>query len=359
MYFDKFASNTLAGSSNQHFFISDGKTKKGRIFYKITEKGEYDYSFLFTNIIDSTYGDGSVSHKNIVCKDWVIEQLQVACCDSIDNNIPKGIFKTVTFNGETSKNVVGAEVFSTDPVNLSPNNYICVEITFKGEMIPYHEELIISAFVNENNGWVYDRRVPLPSMIGCNRNVKKKIAFLGDSITQGCGTPNDSYAQWNGVLAQKLGSEYAYWNLGIGYGRASDAASCGIWLNKATHNDIVFVCFGVNDILFGAEEAQIRSDIKTIVCALKEAGVTVALQTVPPFDYKDGDIAKWQRINAYIKTELAEIVDMVFDNVPVLSKSAEESHMALYGGHPNTEGCRIWAEAFYEKLKEQNFEVLK
>ena len=56
---------------------------------------------------------------------------------------------------------------------------------------------------------------------------------------------------------------------------------------------------------------------------------------------------------------MVQKVDFVFDNVPVLRKNAEEEHIALYGGHPNIEGCRKWAEALYEKLKEQDFEVLK
>lgn len=352
MCFDNFVSNTLAGSSNQHFFISDGKTHKGRIFYKITEKGEYEYSFLFTNIIDSTYGDGSVSHKNKLCKEWEIEEIQVACTEEIDNNIPPENFKTVTFNGKRNKKVGEKEIFVSDPVTLSVSEYLCYEITFKGEMLPYHEELIISAFTEEGGEWKYDRRVPLPSRVGCSRKVKKRIAFLGDSITQGCGTPNDSYAHWGSVLAQKLGNEYGYWNLGIGYGRASDAATDGIWLQKAKNNDVVFVCFGVNDILFGAEEKQICADLKTITEKLKEAGAFVILQTVPPFDYKNGDIEKWKRINNYIKTELENTADFVFDNNEVLRKSEEESHMARYGGHPNAEGCRKWAKALYNQIKE-------
>ncbi len=353
MPLNNFVSNTLAGSSNQYFFYSDGKTHKGRIFYKIFDKGEYDYSFLFTNIIDSTYADGSVSYKNLTCGKWEIEQLQVACCDSIDNNISPENFRKVTFCGKEGKTVEENEVFVSDPVTLCPSEYLCYEITFKGKMIPYHEELIISAFTEENGQWKADRRVPLPSKIGCARKVKKKIAFFGDSITQGCGTPNDSYAHWNSVLAQKIGNEYSYWNLGIGYGRASDAASDGIWLQKAKDNDVVFVCFGVNDILHGGSGVeQICSDIKTIISKLKEAGAYVILQTVPPFDYKNEDIEKWKRINNYIKNELVNTVDVVFDNNPVLRKSEEEPHMALHGGHPNAEGCRKWAEALYREIKE-------
>ena len=352
MYFDKFVSNTLAGSSNQCFFMSDGQTHKGRVFYKIFEKGEYNYSFLFTNTIDSTFSDGSVSRKNMVCGEWMIESLKVACCSGINNDIPQETFKTVTFGGEKTKKVAAADVFASDPVCLCPSEYICLELTFKGEMMPYHEELVISSFVEQNGEWVDDRRVPVPSMIGCDRKVKKQIAFMGDSITQGCGTAKDSYTHWNAVLAELTGHEYAYWNLGIGFGRASDAASDGAWLQKAKQNDTVVVCFGVNDIFQGAKEEQIRADIKNIAEKLKEAGLTVILQTVPPFDYSGENIEKWKRINTYIKTELANTVDAIFDNAPVLRKSEQEPHMTVYNAHPNAEGCRKWAEAIYGELKE-------
>ncbi len=350
-YFDTFSSNTLAGSSNQYFFTSDNRIRKGRVFYKIFKKGEYDYSFLFTNTIDSTYGDGSKSHKNLLCKEWTLLSLRVACCDSIDNAVPEDSFKDVTFDGKKSKSVSSGEVFYSDAVCLLSSEYICLEITFKGEMIPYHEEIIISTFIEDNGVWTSDRRMPVPAMVGCDRKVKKRIAFLGDSITQGCGTEKDSYAHWNAVLAQKMGNEFSYWNLGIGYGRASDASTDGAWLYKAKQNDIVFVCFGVNDILFGAEEDKICSDLKNIVQKLKEAGLTVILQTVPPFNYTGEDIAKWKNINAYIKAELTPLADGFFDNVPVLQKSEIEPHSARYGAHPNGEGCKKWAEALFDEIK--------
>lgn len=350
-YFDIFTSNTLAGSSNQYFFVSDNCARRGRVFYKIFDKGEYNYSFLFTNTIDSTYGDGSKSRKNLPCKEWTLLSLRVAVCEGIDNAIPEDAFKDVTFEGNISRNVSSGEIFYSDAITLSPSEYICLEITFKGEMLPYHEEIIISTFIEDNGVWTSDRRMPVPAMVGCDRKVKKRIGFLGDSITQGCGTEKDSYSHWNAVLAQCLGNEFSYWNLGIGYGRASDASTDGAWLYKAKQNDIVFVCFGVNDILFGAEEDEIRSDLKTIVQKLKDAGLTVILQTVPPFDYVSENIQKWKNVNAYIKAELTPLVDAFFDNGSVLQKSEATPHLARYGGHPNGEGCKKWAEALFDGIK--------
>lgn len=67
-YFEDFTSNTYAGSGNQlHFKMNENEIRTGRVFYKISVGGEYNYSILFSNIIDSTYADGSISHKNLIC----------------------------------------------------------------------------------------------------------------------------------------------------------------------------------------------------------------------------------------------------------------------------------------------------
>ena len=66
-WFETYSSNTLAGSGNQYYFTTgDDKIHRGRIYYKIFAGGTYNYSLLFSNIIDSTYADGKVSHCNMI-----------------------------------------------------------------------------------------------------------------------------------------------------------------------------------------------------------------------------------------------------------------------------------------------------
>lgn len=55
-------------------------------------------------------------------------------------------------------------------------------------------------------------------------------------------------------------------------------------------------------------------------------------------------------MNEYIKTVLCNEVDLIFDNVTFLGDK-EHPQKALFGGHPNAEGCKIWAEEFYHVLK--------
>jgi len=73
------------------------------------------------------------------------------------------------------------------------------------------------------------------------------------------------------------------------------------------------------------------------------------LQTVPPFEFAEKDIKKWQRLNEWIKTELIGKADVLFDNNPYLCKDGK---FPQYGGHPNAEGCKVWADALYESVKE-------
>ncbi len=354
-YFKKFSSNTLAGSGNHFIFCNEDETAlvKSRTLYKVFAEGRYSYSFLFSNIIDSTFADGSISYKNLIVDSWVIEEVCVGVssfCDEHSFQQPE-VMKSVFFGGEKRKVVDPGEVFSSDTVELDVKNgeYIYLEITFSGKTIPYHEESIIPSFVYQNGEWVASKMHPFAAMVGVDRKTKKRIAFFGDSITQGIGTPINSYSHWNAVFAEKLGREYSYWNLGLGYGRGDDAASDGIWLFKAKQNDIVFVCFGVNDILFGYGADEIKKNLQLIVDKLSEAGVEVIVQTIPPFDYSPQHKLIWQDVNHFIANDLKNTI-FVFDCVKYLCKNEEEPHKAKYGVHPDKEGCRIWGEALYDAV---------
>ena len=358
-YLKLYTSNTLAGSGNQFVFENDNgeEFRTGRLFYKIQFGGKYVYSLLFSNIIDSTFSDGSICKRNRVCDEWFIESAKIAVCPTCFNDemVEVENFKPLSFSGAFSKKVNAGEFFCSDGVELyaAAGEYVCVEITFKGKTLPYHEETIIPTFIKKGDEWVVSKQMPFPSMIGCQRHVKRRIAFWGDSITQGIGTAKNSYAHWNALLADKLGGDYSYWNLGLGFGRADDAASGGAWMFKAKQNDVVFVCFGVNDIFKGYSAEQIKQNLKTIVEELKKSGIVVVLQTVPPFNYGEATLGIWEDVNNYIKTELCEICDMVFDNVPVLCDAEKGMHVSKYGAHPNEEGCKAWADALWNAIKEE------
>lgn len=359
-YFDKYTSNTCASSGNQLYFSTEGKRCTGRVFYKIFKGGEYGYSLLFSNIIDSTYSDGDVSHKNLICGEWIIHSAKIGKCTYIHEDITDygdisvSDFKDITFEGKSSKNVMPGEFFSTDPIKMEfkKGEYLCLEMTFSGTMLPYHEESLLPIYIKNGEKWEYNKKMPLPGMIGCDRPVKERVGYWGDSITQGIGSTPNSYLHWNSRLSEMIGEDYAYWNIGIGYGRANDAASGGAWMYKALKCDTLVVCFGVNDLCRQFTVEETKRDLNIIIDTLKSHGKRVILQTIPPFDYNEERNAKWVELNKYIHSELKCKVDYLYDCVPALWESSHMPHMAKYGGHPNDDGGRVWAEAMYEEIKD-------
>lgn len=363
-YFEEFSSNTVAASANQHWFSMEGEAPRtSRVFYRIQAGGRYLYSFLFSNLIDSTYADGKLSHKNLVLPPWRIHAARAGRCTSLpqgepktwdEREIPVADWQTLRFEGKEEKTVAPGEFFTTDPVELSfrAGEYLCLELCYSGKKLPYHEESLLPIFQKTPSGWCYDRKMPLPGMVGCQRKTKKRVVFLGDSITQGIGAPYNSYLHWNARLSEALGEEYSFWNLGIGYARADDAASDGAWLFKAKHADLAIVCLGVNDILRGFSAEAITKNLDTVILALRSCGAEVVVQTVPPFDYGPAHREVWERTNAHLWEKWGGELP-IFDTGTILSKSKEEPHLAPYGGHPNPEGCKAWADALYVFLKEK------
>lgn len=364
-YFETYTSNTIAGTANQCYTSSATENARtGRVFYKIMNGGEYEYALAFSNIIASTYSFGEISRANRVCDEWEILSMRVGRCekdvigaDFMENaeyaNLAED-FRAVTFGGKTTKTVMPGEFYVTDPFTMTfeADEYLCLEVTFQGPMVPYHPEAQIPVYCKTAKGWKFNKEMPLADMIGIRRRVKTRVAYLGDSITQGCGTVPNAYEHWNAPLSKKLGSDYSFWNLGIGYGRAYDIATDGAWLFKAKQNDLVVVCCGVNDILHTKDltAEQLIGYTETIVSALKEAGCRVILQTVPPFDYTEEQRMKWEKVNNHIKSVMSQKVEAIFDVVPIIG-CADAPHMSKYGPHPNGEGCARWAEALFPVMK--------
>ena len=357
-YFDIYSSNTTGATGNQRWF-SAKRGGAGRVFYKVRTGGEFDYSLLYSNIVDSTYAKGAISYKNLLGDEYELSACRIGVCagDFFNNGIEAADLSSVklrdvTFDGRAAKRVAPGEFFSTDPVRLraEAGDYICVEVEFRGPRIPYHEEIQLASYVRASQGWRAGNRMPIPSMVGCARDVRRRVAFWGDSITQGIGTTFNAYAHWAAKVSEQLSDDIACWDIGLGYGRAEDAASGSAWLYKAVQNDLVVVCFGVNDLYHGDPGALIHN-LDTIVRLLKRGGCRVLMQTIPPFDYPEALRKPWLEANEFIKRELAARVDAVFDNVPVLGKGPAEPWAAKYGGHPDDEGCIAWANALAPVVK--------
>ncbi len=355
-FFQKMSSNTLAGSANQTFFYTEESEKEyvGRVFYKVFCGGTYRYAFLFSGATDSSFPIENKTPADTPILDWEITFARVGICNCCDISIMPNLFnlKPLYFKGKRNKKVDTSAFFCTDEIQLSAQKgeYICLEIGYKGERIPHHFENSIPAFEMKGDAWVPSNRAVFASMVGCDRKVEQRIAFLGDSITQGLGVENNSYKHWNALISDMLGEKYAFWNLGIGFGMANDCAIGKQWLNKAKKNDIVVVCFGVNDLSRVKNGEQTKKDLLYIVQSLKSAGCKVLLQTIPACNPHPSNLRTWEDVNEYILTRLKDETDIVFDTSSFLQKEGMIA-TAKYGVHPSEEGCEIWAKKLVGVLK--------
>ena len=353
-FYENFVSNTLASTASQKMYFAEKEIElTSRVYYKVFVSGKLEYSFLYQDTIDGTFAGGQESRANMCSGEWKILSAKVAVTDGLEASAMDTAEQIpLTFDGQCEKSVSAREVFATDPVSLDvgEGQFVAVELTFKGKSFPHHPEVQISTYVKTDNGWEDSVITPLPSMVGVKRKPKLRISFWGDSITQGIGAGKDSYLHYAAQTAEQIGREYSFWDIGIGYGRARDGASLGSWAERAKHCDVISVCFGVNDICHGEDPEKVKEYLKTIVTYLKEQGIRVLLQSIPPFVYRT-TLDAWLDVSEYVRSELAPLVDAYFDNVPHLAVSPEEKNVPKYGGHPNAEGCTVWANALAPVLK--------
>ena len=335
-----FVSDSAAGTANQTTFESDGKPHTARVYIPVTV-GTDAYTFLFADAIDTTFADGSHSVCNTLCGSWMLSDMRVGVCASSSAKQPTEpvAFTSVTFAGKPSVTMNANAWVETDPVAVtaSAGDVLCVEYVFCGRTMPCHEELWIASFVDGEPSV----RCPVPSRIAGKRDAVR-IAFLGDSITQGIGSTKNSGRHWAALTANAL-EQYAFWNLGVGFARSEDAASNGAWLRKAKENDIVILCLGINDLKNGFTAEDVCENLRRTVKLLRSHGIRVYVQTVPPFEELGEERLQ---VNEYIQHAL--VCEGVFDT----SFMAGADGSPLYGGHPNDDGSALWAQELTAWLKE-------
>lgn len=347
----RYLSNTLAGSCNQSWFAPEpGEVCTGRVFYRLYAGGTWEYRLFFSNVIDSTFADGTHSAANRILPPWTILGARVSVCREPE----PGDFLQLLFDGLPRKQVAPGEFFACDPIILSAEagDYLCLEMTFSGTEIPYLPEAVIPVERLKDGAFVPDTQMPLAYLVGCDRPVKEHFVFAGDSITMGCGTEKNSYTHWAARIAELAGEERAWWDIGIGFGRGYDMASLGAWMFKAKQGDFVNLCYGVNDLLFGRTDEEILRDLHRITDELDRVGIRYGLFTLPPFHQTGETEVRWRRVNAGILREF-DGAAYVFDTVRVLGKEAPEDTIPRFGGHPNAEGCELLAKEFVAFAKEK------
>lgn len=354
-FYREFTSGTLAATAVQTSFNQEIPATS-YAYYRFFPGGDYPLSLLFSNTVDSTIRAGTETRANDPCGEWTIREIAVAVTETADERTPETVkeWLPLTIDGKNAKRVSPSEVFITDEItlNVPKTSYLCVKMRFDGERVPCHFENLIPTFKDEGSGVKPSKFVPLPCVVGVKRAVKARVGFWGDSITQGIGCPENSYLNYASIAAEILGTDYSYYDGGIGYARAADAATDGAWADRVKRCDTVIACFGVNDINRGADVSKVTESLNKIADIILSAGKRAIFQTVPPFNYNENTGAVADEVNAYLLREFPKRGIPVFDCVPYLTKNGDR-HAAVYGGHPNVEGSKIWGEALAAFLKDK------
>ncbi|MBQ8509218.1 MAG: SGNH/GDSL hydrolase family protein [Clostridia bacterium] len=361
--FKKYVSNTAAGTGTNFILLYDKPTRlRARIYFRPEVFGDFNWRFYYVNSVNSTFGDGDVAQRNRSGGSWRILSAAIADGGVIDGpEVVPGELELlpVTYDGSTSRNVQPDEAFWSDPVklNIPDGHYIAFEWELEGDAIPCTPDSRTAAFIDMGGGWTTGDHFdcPMPALIGCDRPYKKRVAFVGDSITQGCGTRKNYYENWVHRIAAMLQPDYAVWNLGLGFARCDDAATDGCWLNKVKQSDVVVVTCGTNDLLRGplglgrpSTAGELCANLQKIVKALKEAGAEVILSIIPPFSYSEKSVLEWRAFNLAIPSIAAQYGCRVFDLDGAIEGDSNLDCRYPYGAHPDGEGGRVIAEKFYE-----------
>lgn len=359
-FFETYVSNTPTSTSHNNLLSPDSPIRETyRAWFRVVEYGTHRWRFYFTNTVDSTMDDGEVAYPDRPGGNWRILRATVSAAGAVGEDGRSPV--PVTFGGNAERSVAPDETFWSDEVELTMRDveYLLWEWTLEGEGIPFTGDSMITAERKTADGWVRDDRCPKPDLLGCDRKVKKRIAFLGDSITQGCNTPIDACDHWVGRTAFHLGSDYAVWNIGLGFARASDAAYHRAWIKKALAYDAVNVSFGVNDINSGACGKQYAGDsaeefmtsLERVVKTLRDAGKQVILFGVPAFDFDQHPdrLAVWEEVNRRIPSLVERYGCAFYDFASVTDCPGYHGH-GRYEPHPTGYGCWLIEQDLWERM---------
>ncbi|MET9917656.1 SGNH/GDSL hydrolase family protein [Streptomyces sp. NPDC006435] len=272
--------------------------------------------------------------------------------------------RPVTFGGRRQAWLAAGASLTSDPVDglrAAEAARLTVETRLPGPTGPlsFHRNTHASHFVDgERTASVF--LLTGVEVTGAHGPV---VAVLGDSITEGVGTPDDADLRWPDQLARRLpGSAVA--NLGISGNRLLlDDARFGPGGQARFDRDVlslpglrtVLVHLGVNDLQqppSQTDPARVLAGYRQLVLRARNSGLRAVGATITPFE---GWI-RWtpeleevrQRINAAVRT--GHVFDAVADFDAALRDPQRPSRMAAAydsgdGLHPNPAGHAALAAA--------------
>ncbi|MBR6524451.1 MAG: SGNH/GDSL hydrolase family protein [Clostridia bacterium] len=348
----------LSHACNTFYSLQKGEKRTFRGYMKPTVQGAFNWRFTYQNTVDSTWADGQYSRADLPGGHFRILHAGVCACGK-DLNVLSA--QTVCFDQHPDREVQPGDIVISDSVHLAipQDGYVmfswCIEALEEKCILPATPDsraLVYIAMDEQAQTAPLDAFHLLnedeeePGVLPClweaeRESVTHKMAFIGDSITQGCQTRLNYYEQWAARIIRGLPQNIAGLNIGLGYARAQDAARNGAWLRKLRDFDVVNVCLGVNDI-FQMTETEDHADVlsrnlENTVRLIRQntPHAKVVLFTIPPFSMEEKEEAVRESVNGCIrKTALG--ADAVFD-MEILAVP-DTRGKARFGDHPDGVG---------------------
>lgn len=216
--FRTYPSNIALGTGHNWILCFDSPRRiRARGYFRALSHTPDTWRFWFSNAVDSTFDQGAVAYPDRPGGNWRILSARVgdggACsCEAMPEPAPVTGWVDVTFDGRASRDVASCERFWSDEISftLPEDHYIVWEWELEGNEIPCTPDSQAPTFTAfDDEPLTFRAECPLPDLFGARREVAGRIAFWGDSITQGCGTRNNFYEHWSARAALALGKNTA------------------------------------------------------------------------------------------------------------------------------------------------------
>lgn len=169
---------------------------------------------------------------------------------------------------------------------------------------------------------------------------RRRVVFIGDSITQGWRDAHPAFFAGNGFLGRGIG------------GQVTAQMLVRFWPDVvALKPAAVHILAGINDIAQNAgpyDPAATQANLQAMTTLAQASGIAVILATVTPaaeFPWRPGlgPVAKVRELNAWLKGHAAERGAVLADYTRVLDDGmgGMKPGLAYDGVHPTREGYAV------------------
>ncbi|MCU1676955.1 MAG: family lipolytic protein [Frankiales bacterium] len=288
----------------------------------------------------------------------------------------------VTFGGKRAVTIPAGSSIWSDPINVSlkagQSLAVSVHVSSADQWVSFHRLKTQSAFCGSGDRTADTGGSGLPTrsqsvyvdaLASEHTAAKSTIVWLGDSIGEGTGLPQDSYTRMTDVLADRLHAQgIAVVNMSVsGQALVRDRVpeSKGASLEHRFASDalglpgvqVVVVATGLNDLRWGVTSARVVQSLTGLAKRLNDAHLLAFVSTLSPYKgygkysqaAENGRLAVNQKLREDTLGFLALIDSaqpLTDPNGTVLAAKYDYDHM-----HPNAAGHVAVAETALAVLR--------